>query len=280
MTTLSNRVIITDMIITIDYEKAYLDFKSQLHTAAKATQTRINKVLAITSMLEKARHSDAPEAAELVDECIKSQESEMRKLAALNTNVVWFTSEELLPELLVNVANLRDAAEIIDAAKLIESITAECCATANTRNTLRFEAQEGNHTVGIGEKVFTLAVMNMIQNAFRYALPATTIDVTVEGKLVGERIFVSIVVANQTSESLKAKGESDEYAKLGRPLVCRIAECYGGSFDYIEVGSKVIANLTLPLRSRPTTNKLGFSSRFNEYMQEKYSLVNMFMTDI
>jgi hypothetical protein len=250
------------------------------------------------------------EFAELSD-IVASIFEPLDKLLSQNLNLHNFCCDSLLPDNHSDAAHARNVAPAFDAGQLTARIVKEC-GTILEKQSLRHGLQfivHGNHDsevygecdfeksvelpVKIEPKLFVIAVMNLIQNAFLYARPNSTVVVTIDCESDEDGYdFVCVSIANPSGkdhELLRGYTEPDgdsgepaneEAAKLGIPLASKIAACYGGKMDYISIGDKVVAKFMLPLAGAPDECVYGFSSTIDEYVADDKGVVRLFMNEV
>jgi signal transduction histidine kinase len=293
-----------------DFEREYKSLKRQIDAAAKTSRAHINRIIGLISMLQE---QDSGQAS-LPHGISSDLNQTLYKLLAHNINLNYCCSEELLPDSPFDAANLRNAAPVIDAGALLAQIVAECGAMLEEHSgrhglTLRIPGDEAEDeeyggeynddfpqnpefAVKITEKAFTLAVMNLLQNAFLYSPPNTTVIVSIELESDedsgDELVCVSVTnLSGSDAELLRGYtmqsgfGATDESAGLGVPLVNKIAACYGGNLKFVSINGRIIAKFSLPLHeTSDNRSKLQLQSDFSEYIGEKYGFVRAFMAEV
>jgi K+-sensing histidine kinase KdpD len=264
-------------------QKQYLELKQKLCAVTKASRVQINRLLGLSAKLaEHEKDSLCLDTAELSTTIRK----ELFKLFVQNTNTLYLCSEELLPELPHNTANARNDAAAIPADRLVSRIVGECNAMLSTGEKadspiIVFEQECERCSVKIDEKILTLAVMNLLQNALLYSLPGSNITVAVIS--ADESVCIKISnLSGEEGEVLRSPVTSfDEHgAGLGLPVVAKIAACYGGNLEYIRVGDNNIATLTLPFSAEKGVSTFTYSAKVDNLVSQNYGFVRVFMEEV
>jgi K+-sensing histidine kinase KdpD len=273
----------------------YLALKKLLSAATKSSRVHINRIVGLAHALTDAVSADAVSDTENNAERAAVAASELLrcvyKLLSQNINLSYICSEDVLPELPQNVADIRNDAEIINTAQVLTRIAdqaSEILAVQGGTHSLRLQisadaradAKTGARIgAKIPEKLFTLAVMNLLQNAFLYSPPESEVELSLNADK--NHAFISVNIINTSgveAEVLRAYSNSanEECAGLGIPLTSKIAVCYGGNLEFIRLGTKIIARFSLPLINfaAPVNSYSTLESEQTEYEYEYENIAN------
>jgi signal transduction histidine kinase len=261
----------------MNHEQELARLKNQFSAATKVSQEQMSRILAITHLLE-------PEKNEMVARLMES----VYRLLVQNINMSYCFSDELLPDSQSKKSahglgcNL---AKLVSAEQLLLRIVGECrklLESAKTaRHGIKLELECSAATIRIDEKAFTVAIMNLLQNAFLYSPPKSTVIVKLSNTPSenGELVTVSVTnLVGHPAETLRTPlaGISDESAGLGIPLCEKITAYYGGNFEIVnESNGNHTTKMSFPLVEYDYVENL--KSDYDEYVSERYKPVHIFM---
>ncbi|MCL2071366.1 MAG: hypothetical protein FWH07_03925 [Oscillospiraceae bacterium] len=249
-----------------------IEFKEHINLVAKEARTHINRIIGLATML-----SDKDDN-EVTHELLLSS----YRLLTQNMNMMYIHMEELISD-----------TAIINAEAILTGIIGECTTVIETAIKdalehemeidteylpesvgckLQFVVKNKKSSVKIDEKAFTLAVMNLLQNALMYSPPNTTVIVKLDTIFMSDdERYVCVSVKNLNGLKKCDPG-------LGLTLCKRIAERCGGMFECIHERGCITAKIMLPLQNEEPG--VGLSSEFVEYFSDRYKPVKLFMYEV
>jgi len=190
------------------------------------------------------------------------------KLLSQNINVSYLCYDELLeiPSSLTPV---------IDTVGIMRAIIAECSKILiPIERELQLVVNCKKTPVRINEKVFTLAVMNLLQNALLYSPPKSSVVIEVYESCYNICIEITNLI------EFNSNSDNDENSGLGIPLCNKIAARYNGNLEYVEIDGKTITKLALPIANDSISEEIQFSSEIIEYISERFKPTRLFMHEV
>jgi signal transduction histidine kinase len=242
-----------------------IDTSKQLDSSIKTARNYINRIIGAVTVIKQL---EKLEDNEIIEDLLFSS----CRLLSQNMNMSYLYSQGLPDK----------TKQIVNAGELISSIVGECSRMLEGMNKrIQFTLDHGKCLVNIDEKSFTMAVMNLLQNALLYSPQNSTVIVQVSA----DSGFVCMSITNLTT--LKRWSPPEEDYGLGIALCAKIAEFFGGKLEYIDSETTITAVLKLPflsdLQDFPPQNNssaMPLSSDFADYISESFKPVRLFMNEV
>jgi len=236
----------------IDYTQNIID------TLIKTSRVYINRIIEAVTLIEQ---SDKYQEDETVSSLIYSS----CRLLSQNINMSYLYDNQLLeaPSYPINLEYV---------LKVIISECSEQLKPIKRELQLTIDGQVRS-LVQINEKAFTIAFMNLLQNALLYSPPKSTVIITLDNQ---RENHVCIKITNLAG--LNTYKANDEHSGLGIPLCFKIAEHCNGALVHSESEGKTVADLQLPLA--PESNALPLSTEFSDYISERFRPTRLFMYEV
>jgi signal transduction histidine kinase len=239
----------------MDYDNINF-IKRHLGSSIKISRAYINSVISVATIIEQTS-KDLDE--QIVDELMFSS----CKLLSQNMNMSYFFCDDLLIE----------TKSAIDVLQFLQAIIAECTELLEPlKREIRFTAACERSEVRIDEKAFTIAVINLLQNALLYSPKKSTILVNLEND--GDNVTISLT-------NLIDMGRwtpPEERHGLGIPLCAKIADFYGGSLNYDEADGRVITEFSLLFAK--DCSCLPLATDYIEYVGERFKPVMLYLHEV
>jgi K+-sensing histidine kinase KdpD len=234
--------------------------KQQLDSTIKTSRVCINRIISAVVIAEQSEV--------LQDEVIADLVFNSCKLLAQNMNMMFLYSDDLLAESAKTELT-------IDVRERLHSILAESSRLLSVINRdVLFVTKVDSSLARIDEKLFTLLVMNLLQNALLYS-PAKS-AVIVELDNLNDFLCVSFT----NLRDIEKFKEVENSKGLGISLCTKIAEHHGGELEFLEIEGKITAELYLPLTASENGQYACLSADWNDYVGERFKPVNLFMQEV
>jgi signal transduction histidine kinase len=234
-------------------------FKKQLDSSIKSSRTYINRIIGAVTIVEQSQRYEN-------DEVISDLVFSSCKLLSQNMNMSYLYSDDLYDS--VNA--------VINAGELLTGIITECTNLLETiEREIQFVVNCQSSLIKINEKIFTIAFMNILQNALLYSPAKSTVVVSLENP--GNEICISVTNLNAHKDYKFFKPPEENFG-LGIALCVKIAEHHGGKFDFTQSKGRTVAKLFLPLES--DNSDFILYTDYADYISEKFKPVRLFIYEV
>ncbi|MCL2754958.1 MAG: hypothetical protein FWD35_04495, partial [Oscillospiraceae bacterium] len=214
----------------------YMLLKKHFDTATIASRDHIEHIIGLAELLKNSAKESG-----LFRDITEELMLRLYKLLSQNMNMSFLCSEDKLPENLDAVQQARDSAEVINLRKVLTDIVDGCSeilAVQGGRHKIKLKIDtdgmggEISAYAQIPKDLFTIAVMNLLQNAFLYSPPNSWVEVTLTRLKGNVRVSVNNPFGKDDERiraySVGENSANTELARLGHYLCAKIAACYGG----------------------------------------------------
>ncbi|MDR2559373.1 MAG: GHKL domain-containing protein [Oscillospiraceae bacterium] len=219
-----------------------------------------NKVHAINHFADTCVLSKLVQSDEALLANYKNQASASYDLLALSTNLGYY----------FNTFSYSDNSKI-DIYKTIDNLVKKCNELLGY-SAVSLSSKESEKLVKIHERIFTVAFLNLIQNALLYSKSDSKIEV----KVFYDNTHATVSVTNEIDGNTRPAYESIRLG-IGLPLIERIVTNVGGKVFNEQEGSTYRAHITLPLYVRSGVEEAVFEHGATEFITQAARYIRSYL---
>jgi two-component sensor histidine kinase len=216
-----------------------------------------DKIQIVQFLTSQSAQNPLVQSDEAQLENYKLQSGAVLDLLALSTNLNYY----------FNTFSYSDSDGGIDVFKTLDELIKKCNELLG-RAVVAFNAEKSMRFAKISERVFTVAFLNLIQNALLYSEPGSKIKV----KLLCDNDNAVISIANEIAVN-PAPASGSIRLGVGLPLAEKIVSGVGGEFISGQAEGVYEVRMTLPLckEMKPKCDAVGFITQNEGYVKRYLS---------